>query len=352
VLHCITVKGKGFHRAEKEQTKFHAPGVFDKKTGEIIESCGGPKTPKYQVVFGRTLVELAEQNPKITGITPAMLSGSSMNIMAAKFPERTFDVGIAEQHAVTFSAGLATQGMLPYCNIYSSFMQRAYDQIIHDVALQKLHVVFCIDRGGLVGEDGPTHHGAYDLAYLNNIPNMVISSPLNEIELRDLLYSAQFHNGPYAIRYPRGQGMFTEWQVPFSKIETGKGVCLREGRGIAILAIGHTGNFAEEACLELEKENIFPALYNIRFLKPLDTALLHEVFKKFSCIITIEDGCISGGLGSSVLGFMADHGYKAKVQRLGIPDRFIGQGSPEELHAECGFDKNGIIKAVREFDCQ
>jgi 1-deoxy-D-xylulose-5-phosphate synthase len=348
VLHCITVKGKGFHQAEKEQTKFHAPGVFDKKTGEIIETCGAVHTPKYQAVFGRSLAELAEQNPKIAGITPAMLTGCSMNIMAAKFPDRTFDVGIAEQHAVTFSAGLAAQGYLPYCNIYSSFMQRAYDQIVHDVALQNLHVVFCIDRGGLVGEDGPTHHGAYDLAYLHNVPNMVVTAPMNEIELRNLMFSAQFHKGPYAIRYPRGQGMFAEWQKPFEKIETGKGRCIRKGTGIALISIGHVGNFAEEACLELEKENIRPALYDMRFLKPIDASLLHEVFKEYDAVITIEDGCIIGGLGSAVLAFMSDNGYNAKVRRLGIPDRFVEQGSPAELYAECGYDKDGIIAAVRE----
>jgi 1-deoxy-D-xylulose-5-phosphate synthase len=300
------------------------------------------------VVFGKTLEELAEANPDIMGITPAMLSGCSMTLMEKRFPERTFDVGIAEQHAVTFSAGLAVQGLLPYCNIYSSFLQRAYDQIIHDVALQKLHVVFCIDRGGLVGEDGATHQGAFDLAYLNSIPNMVISAPMNEIELRHMMYSAQFHDGPYAIRYPRANAKYSDWQKPFEMMETGKGRRIRDGKGIAIITIGYVGNFAEEACTELEKEGISSALYDMRFLKPIDEELLHEVFSRYQRIITVEDGCISGGLGSTVLEFMVDHNYKASVHRLGIPDRFIEQGSPQELYAECGYDKNGIMAVVRQ----
>jgi 1-deoxy-D-xylulose-5-phosphate synthase len=348
LLHCITVKGKGYKQAENEQTKFHAPGLFDKKTGQLVETVCENKGPKYQVVFGRTLVELAESNLKIVGITPAMLTGCSMNIMAKRFPDRTFDVGIAEQHAVTFSAGLAVQGLLPYCNIYSSFMQRAYDQIVHDVALQNLHVVFCIDRGGLVGEDGATHHGSFDLAYLHSIPNMVVAAPMNEIELRNLMYSAQFYEGPYAIRYPKANGMFADWQKPFEQLETGKGRRIREGKGIAIITLGLVGNFAEKACEELEKEGISPALYDMRFLKPLDTELLHEAFIRYPRIITIEDGSIIGGLGSAVLEFMADNGYKARVQRLGIPDRFIEQGSPDDLYAECGFDKAGIIAAVKQ----
>ncbi len=348
LLHCITVKGKGFKQAESEQTRFHAPGLFDKATGASMENTSCIKTPKYQVVFGKTLVELAQANPLIAGITPAMLTGCSMNMMANRFPDRTFDVGIAEQHAVTFSAGLASQGMIPYCNIYSTFLQRAYDQVLHDVALQNLHVVFCIDRGGLVGEDGATHHGVFDLSFLGNIPNMVVSAPMNEIELRNLLYSAQFHKGPYSIRYPRANGQFEQWQLPMELVETGKGRRIHEGKGIALVTLGHVGNFAEAACKTLAAEGITPALYDMRFLRPLDTELLHEVFVRYPKIITIEDGCTTGGLGTAVLQFMADHRYKAQVVRLGIPDRFIEQGSPEELYAECGFDQKGIIAAVRD----
>jgi 1-deoxy-D-xylulose-5-phosphate synthase len=347
LLHCITVKGKGFQRAEKEQTIFHAPGQFDKKTGEIVDTHCSGTPPKYQVVFGRTLTELAESNDKIVGITPAMLTGCSMNIMAKRFPERTFDVGIAEQHAVTFSAGMAVQGMLPYCNIYSSFLQRAYDQIVHDVALQKLHVVFCIDRGGLVGEDGATHHGAFDLSYLRSIPNMIVAAPMNEMELRNLMYTAQFTTLPFAIRYPRANGTTPDWQKPFEQITIGKGRRLREGKGIAILSIGHVSNFAMLAAAELEKEGIAVAVYDLRFLKPLDEELLHEAFIRYPQILTVEDGCVNGGMGSAVLEFMADNGYKARSMRLGIPDRFIEQGSPEELYAECGYDVAGIMKAVK-----
>lgn len=348
LLHCITVKGKGFKPSESEQTRFHAPGLFDKATGKSVETACSGKTPKYQIVFGKTLVELAEANPLIAGITPAMLTGCSMNMMANRFPERTFDVGIAEQHAVTFSAGLATQGMIPYCNIYSSFLQRAYDQVLHDVALQNLHVVFCIDRGGLVGEDGATHHGVFDLAYLSNIPNMVVSAPMNEIELRNLMFSAQSYQGPYAIRYPRANGEFEHWQLPMESIETGKGRRIHEGKGVAIVSIGHVGNFAAEACKELAAEGLQPALYDMRFLKPIDEALLHEVFIRYPKVITIEDGCLTGGLGTAVLQFMADNRYKAQVVRLGIPDRFVEQGTPEEQYAECGFDKNAIMQAVRD----
>lgn len=348
LLHVITVKGKGFKQAEKEQTKFHAPGQFDKKTGQIVESHCSSKAPRYQVVFGKTLVELAAQNPDIVGVTPAMLTGCSMNMLAHHFPERTFDVGIAEQHAVTFSAGLAAQGLLPFCNIYSSFLQRAYDQMVHDVALQDLHVVLCIDRAGLVGEDGATHHGAFDLAYLNTIPNMVISAPMDEIELRNLMYSAQFHKGPYAIRYPRLQGMHEDWQKPFEMIPAGTGRMIRDGKDIAVLTIGHVGNFAFEACKELESEGIQAALYDLRFLKPLDETLLKEIFSRFSRIITVEDGCLKGGLASVAASFAEEHRYPVRMIHLGIPDRFVEQGTPDELFAECGYDKAGISQAIRK----
>jgi 1-deoxy-D-xylulose-5-phosphate synthase len=346
LLHCITVKGKGFKQAECEQTRFHAPGAFDKHTGKSVESAICVKTPKYQVVFGRTLLELAEANPLIVGVTPAMLTGCSMNILMKRFPERTFDVGIAEQHAVTFSAGLATQGLVPFCNIYSSFLQRAYDQVLHDVALQNLHVIFCIDRGGLVGEDGATHHGAYDLAYLNTIPNMVISAPLNEMDLRNLMFTAQRYEAPFAIRYPRANGMFENWQQPMSEVEIGKGCKIRDGRDLAIVSIGHVGNFAMAACNELSQQGINPAVYDMRFLKPYDEDLLQEVFSNYKKIITLEDGCINGGLGSTVQTFMSEHRYQAQIVRLGIPDKFIEQGMPEELYAECGFDITGIKKAI------
>lgn len=282
------------------------------------------------------------------GITPAMPSGSSMNIMMRAMPHRAFDVGIAEQHAVTFSAGLATQGMIPFCNIYSSFMQRAYDQVIHDVAIQNLDVIFCLDRGGLVGADGATHHGAYDLAYMRCIPNMIVSAPMNESELRNLMYTAQHDGmGPFSIRYPRGNGVLVEWRTPLERIEVGTGRCLTDGEGIAILSIGHPGNFVQKALADLKTENIFPAHYDLRFVKPLDEQLLHAVFRKFKKIITIEDGCIMGGMGSAVLEFMADNNYSAQLVRLGIPDRYIHHGTPAELHTECGFDTEAIIETVR-----
>lgn len=346
LLHVITVKGKGFKQAEKEQTKFHAPGMFDKTTGQLVESHFTCKSPKYQVVFGKTLVELAGQNERIVGVTPAMLTGCSMSMLAKQYPNRTFDVGIAEQHAVTFSAGLAAQGLLPYCNIYSSFMQRAYDQLVHDVALQNLHVVFCLDRAGLVGEDGATHHGAFDLAYLNSIPNMTIAAPMDEIELRNLMYSAQFHEGPYAIRYPRLNGQHEQWELPFENIPTGKGRKLRDGEDVALITIGHVGNFALHACETLEQQGVRAALYDIRFLKPMDEALLHEALGRYKTIITVEDGCITGGLGSNIAAFSAEHGYNVKLIRLGIPDHFIEHGSPDQLFTECGFDEAAIVKTV------
>jgi 1-deoxy-D-xylulose-5-phosphate synthase len=347
LLHCITVKGKGFQRAEKEQTTFHAPGVFDKETGEIAESNCSGHLPKLQVVFGKTLVELAESNPAIVGITPAMLTGCSMNMMAARFPDRTFDVGIAEQHAVTFSAGMAVRGLLPYCNIYSSFLQRAYDQVVHDVALQNLHVVFCIDRGGLVGEDGATHHGAFDLSYLNSIPNMTVAAPLDENDLRNLLYSAQFAKGPYAIRYPRANAMGAGWKKAFEKIPSGKGQRLREGKQVAVLSIGHVGHFALQAADQLALEGMEISVYDLRFLKPLDEDLLHEALIRHKYIVTVEDGCIKGGMGSEVLRFMAEHSYHAVIRCLGIPDHFIEQGSPAELFRECGYDAEGIAQTLR-----
>ncbi len=349
LLHCVTIKGKGFALAEKDQTKWHAPGLFDKITGEIKRTIPDkPQAPKYQDVFGNTIVELAEQNPKIMGVTPAMPSGSSMNIMMKAMPKRAFDVGIAEQHAVTFSAGLASQGMVPFCNIYSSFMQRAYDQVIHDVALQKLNVVFCLDRGGIAGSDGATHHGAYDLAYMRCIPNMIVSAPMNEEELRNLMYTAQLEDiGPFSIRYPRGTGVMPDWKRPLKAITVGKGRKICDGEDVAILSIGHIGNEAVKAIKELNTEGIYPAHYDLRFVKPLDHELLSEVFNKFDKIVTIEDGCIQGGMGSAVLEFMADKGYSSRVIRLGIPDDIIEHGDQPELWAECGYDATAIAEAVR-----
>jgi len=349
LLHVVTQKGKGFKQAEENQTVFHAPGKFNKETGEILKiKSDKPVPPKYQEVFGHTILELAKQNEKIVGITPAMPTGSSLNIMMKEMPERTFDVGIAEQHAVTFSAGLAIEGMLPYCNIYSSFMQRAYDQVIHDVAIQNLNVVFCLDRGGLVGEDGATHHGVYDLAYMRGIPNMIVSAPMNEEELRNLMYTAQLKDkGPFSIRYPRGRGVMPEWETEFKEIEIGKAQLIRKGSDIAILSIGHVGNSVIEASKELAKKHIEVSHYNMRFVKPIDEKILHEVGKKFKAVITIEDGTIVGGFGSAVLEFMSDHGYSVQVKRLGVPDKFIDHGTPEELHKECGFDVEGIVSTVK-----
>ncbi len=350
LLHVLTKKGKGLELAEKEPTTYHSPGIFDKKTGEIKKTESNIKLPpKYQDVFGETIIELAGMNEKIVGITPAMPTGSSLSFMMKKMPDRAFDVGIAEQHAVTFSAGLAARGMIPFCNIYSTFMQRAYDQVIHDVALQKLHVVFCLDRGGLVGEDGPTHHGAFDLAYFRAVPNMTIAAPMNEEELRNMMFTAQLPEaGTFSIRYPRGRGVMPEWKTPFKKLETGKGEKIREGKDIAILSIGHPGNFVIEACKELSQKGIEAAHYNMRFLKPIDEDILHEVFKKFDKVITVEDGTVIGGLGSAVIEFMNDNGYKATVKRLGVPDKFIEQGTPEELMRLCGYDTEGIVNAVFE----
>jgi len=349
LLHCITVKGKGYALAEKDQTKWHAPGLFDKITGEIKKTKSDkPQPPKYQDVFGHTIIELAEQNPKIMGITPAMPSGCSLNLMMKAMPNRAFDVGIAEQHAVTFSAGLATQGLIPFCNIYSSFMQRAYDQVIHDVAIQNLNVVFCLDRAGVAGADGPTHHGAYDLAYMRCIPNMTVSAPMNEEELRNLMFTAQQDDmGPFVIRYPRGNGVMVDWQRPLKAIKVGKGRKICDGEDLAILTIGHIGNEVVKAITELNAEAYYPAHYDLRFVKPLDEALLHEVFKKFNKVITVEDGCLEGGMGSAVLEFMADHNYNAQVVRLGIPDKVIEHGDQPELWAECGYDAKSIAAQVK-----
>jgi len=351
LLHIVTVKGKGYSLAEKDQTKWHAPGLFDKVTGEIFKKkVDTPQPPKYQDVFGHTIIELAEQNDKIFGITPAMPSGSSLKFMMEKMPQRAFDVGICEQHAVTVSAGMATQGLKVFCNIYSSFMQRAYDQVVHDVAIQKLPVIFCLDRAGLVGEDGPTHHGCYDIAYMRCIPNLIISAPMNEQELRNLMYTAQLDSNqyPFVIRYPRGEGVMPEWKTQFEELIVGKGRKLKDGKEIAILSLGHPGNFAQAAIRELRTQGIDPAHYDLRFVKPIDEELLHEVFGKYSKIVTVEDGTVVGGFGSAVLEFMNRHNYKAEIKILGIPDRLVEHGSPKELHRECAYDAEGIADAVRE----
>jgi 1-deoxy-D-xylulose-5-phosphate synthase len=353
ILHCITTKGKGYALAEKDQTLWHAPGKFDKITGEIKKKYySTPQPPKYQDVFGNTIVELAEQNAKIMGVTPAMPSGSSLNIMMKAMPNRAFDVGIAEQHAVTFSAGMATQGLTVFCNIYSTFMQRAYDQVIHDVAIQELPVIFCLDRAGFAGADGPTHHGAYDIAFMRCIPNMIVFAPMNEKELRDIMFTAsqdEFKELKHCItiRYPRGEGVMPVWKTVFEKIEIGKGRKIKDGENVAILTLGHIGNYAVQSCEILEKEGINPAHYDMRFVKPLDEAMLHEIFQNYDKIITVEDGCIQGGFGSAVAEFMLDNNYSAQIKRLGIPDRVVEHGEQIELHRECGFDPEGIAEAVR-----
>jgi 1-deoxy-D-xylulose-5-phosphate synthase len=351
ILHVVTMKGKGYEPAEKgSPTKWHAPGLFNKETGEIVKIVPkSPQPPLYQDVFGHTIIELAEKNEKIVGVTPAMPSGCSLKFMMEAMPKRAFDVGIAEQHAVTFSAGMATQGLIPFCNIYSSFMQRAFDQVVHDVALQNLHVVLCLDRGGLVGADGATHHGAYDIAYMRCIPNMIVASPMNESELRNLMYTAQYENyGVFSIRYPRGNGMMVDWKTPMKLLKVGTGRKVRGGEDVAFLTIGPIGNNAQKACEELQEKGISAALYDMRFAKPIDEVLLHEVFSKFKYVITVEDGCIQGGMGSAVLEFMADNGYQAQVKRLGIPDAFIEHGTQDELYAECGFDANAMVATAIE----
>ena len=351
ILHIKTIKGKGYELAEKDQTKWHAPGLFDKLTGEIHKKIFDIVQPiKYQDVFGHTIIELAEMNNKIMGITPAMPSGSSLKYMMEKMPDRAFDVGICEQHAVTLSAGLATQGMRVFCNIYSSFMQRAYDMVVHDVAIQKLPVVFCLDRAGLVGEDGATHHGCYDIAYMRCIPNMVISAPMNEKELRNLMYTAQLDStiNPFVIRYPRGEGVMPEWKTPFETIEIGKGRKIKDGQDIAILSFGHIGNAAAAAIRDVKADGINPAHYDMRFAKPLDEELLHEVFSKYNKIITIEDGTVVGGFGSAILEFMNEHGYKADIKIMGIPDRLVDHGTPKQLYAEIGLDANAMAALLRK----
>lgn len=349
ILHCVTVKGKGYAPAEKDQVKWHAPGKFDKITGEIKKKVvDTPQAPRYQDVFGHTLVELAEQNKNIWGITPAMPSGSSLNIMMKVMPERAIDVGIAEQHAVTLSAGLATQGLKPFCNIYSSFMQRAYDQVVHDVALQNLPVVFCLDRAGIAGADGPTHHGAFDIAYFRCIPNMVVAAPMNEAELRNMMYSASVYNGPYSIRYPRGEGVMPNWKTKMELLEVGKARKVSDGDQIAILSLGTVGNFAQEAIENCKTEGICPAHYDMRYAKPLDEQLLHEIFKKYSKIITLEDGCLKGGFGSAIVEFMVDNNYSSQIKRLGIPDEFIEHGEQAELYRDCNYDAKAIESTIKE----
>jgi 1-deoxy-D-xylulose-5-phosphate synthase len=352
ILHCVTTKGKGYGPAESgNATTWHSPGTFDKITGEIHKKVHDlPQAPKYQDVFGHTLVELAKTNDKIIGVTPAMPSGSSMNIMMKEMPDRAFDVGIAEQHAVTFSAGLATQGLIPFCNIYSSFMQRAYDQVIHDVCIQNLPVNFCLDRAGLAGADGPTHHGAYDLAYFRCLPNIIIAAPMNESELRNLMFTAQLPRSEqaFSIRYPRGQGVMPNWQTPMEAIAIGSGRKLKDGHELAILTIGHIGNYAVSVCELLAKKGTDVGHYDMRFVKPLDEELLHEIFARYKKIVTVEDGCIQGGFGSAILEFMADHNYQAEVKRLGIPDKVVEHGEQIELHRECGFDAESIERAVEE----
>ncbi len=349
LLHVITTKGKGYQQAEDDKIRFHAPGIFDVKTGKNIPA-PVDLPAKYQTVFGETVLELARKNDKIVAVTPAMPTGSSLNKMMKELPGRTFDVGIAEQHAVTFSAGLAARGMIPFCVIYSTFLQRAYDQIIHDVALQKLPVIFAIDRGGLVGADGPTHHGVFDLAYLNCIPNMIISSPMNEEEFRSLIFTAQEKNhGPFAIRYPRGRVVAPKWSSELRQIKIGTGRKLKTGRDVAFISIGHIGNHILQAASDLDELGVDYAHYDIRFLKPLDEQLLHEVFKHHQKVITVEDGTIVGGLGTAIVDFMNTYGYKAEVMKIGVPDRFVEHGSPEELYRELGMDAAGIISAVKEF---
>ena len=341
-LHIITTKGKGLQKAEEDQVTYHAPGKFDKISGERIKRKENSYT-KYQDIFGETIVELAKENKKIVAITPAMLTGSSLKLMMEKYPKRTFDVGIAEQHAVTLAAGMATQGLIPFCNIYSTFLQRAYDQVIHDVALQNLPVIFCLDRAGLVGEDGATHHGVFDLAYLRCIPNIIIFVPRNEIELRNILYTAQLGlKNPIVIRYPRGYGKLTEWEQPFKEIEIGKGICLKPGKNIAVLSIGTISKNAEEAIYLVEKKNKI-AHFDMRFVKPLDEKLLYEIFEKYQTIITIEDGTIKGGFGTAILEFASQNSYQNKIKILGVPDNFIEHGNIEVLYGKVGLDVKNLV---------
>jgi 1-deoxy-D-xylulose-5-phosphate synthase len=351
ILHVITIKGKGFSPAEKDATKWHAaPGKFDIRTGEVfVTTSDTPESPKYQFVFGKTMVELAALNEKIVGITPAMPSGCSLNMMMCEFPSRAFDVGIAEPHAVTFAAGMAVGGMVPFVNIYSSFMQRSYDQIIHDVALQKLNVVFCMDRAGLVGADGATHHGVFDLAFMRNIPNMIVSAPMDQVELRNLMFTAQLPNkGPFSIRYPRGNGPIVAWKQDFQEIPIGKGRKIGEGDQLAVLSIGHAGNFVVQAGKILGNEGISFAHYDMRFVTPIDKDILDEVALKFDIVVTVEDGVINGGLGSAVLEYYEQLNKILIIKRLGVPDYFVEHGTQQELYAECGFDAQGICRSIRE----
>ena len=347
LLHIHTIKGKGYKPAEQAATEWHAPGLFNKETGERILPVTEGLPPLFQNVFGNTLLELAEKNDKIVGVTPAMPTGCSMNIMMKAMPDRIFDVGIAEAHAVTFSGGMAKDGLLPFCNIYSSFMQRAYDNVIHDVALQNLNVVFCLDRAGLVGEDGPTHHGVFDLAYMRPIPNLTIASPYDEHELRRLMYTAQLPDkGTFVIRYPRGRGVLTDWKCPLEEVEIGKGRKLKDGSDLAVLTLGPIGNEAEKAIALAEKEGYSIAHYDLRFLKPLDEELLHEVGKKFHRIVTVEDGVLKGGMGSAILEFMADNEYTPVIKRIGIADKFVQHGPVKELYRICGLDATGIYNTI------
>ena len=347
LLHVITKKGKGFAQAEKQQTRFHAPGKFDRKTGRLIND--ETKFATYQEVFGETIIEIAEKNDKLVAVTPAMPTGSFLIDMMHKMPERVFDVGIAEQHAVTFSAGLAVSGLKPFCVVYSTFLQRAYDQIIHDVALQKLPVVFCIDRAGLVGEDGATHHGAFDLAYMSSIPNMVVAAPLNEAELRHMMYTAsEYSGGPFSIRYPRNFGVLENWKSDLHELEPGVGREIIAGEQVVILSLGHAGNAALQASKELAAEGIDAGVVDMRFLKPIDEQLLHRMFEKYTHIVTLEDGIVTGGLGSAVTKFKNEYGYRNKVTSLGIPDEFIRHGSIAELQRYCGFDVEGVKSHIRE----
>lgn len=346
LLHVMTVKGKGYKPAECNKPVWHAPGKFNPETGERIVS--KTEVARYQDVFGQTLLDLARADERIVGITPAMPSGSSMNILMKEMPERCFDVGIAEGHAVTFSAGLAAAGMVPFCNIYSSFMQRAYDNVIHDVAIQRLPVVMCLDRGGLVGEDGATHHGAFDLAYFGTVPNLTVAAPMNELELRNMMFTALEAGRPFAIRYPRGNGAGVAWRdEPFAAMEIGRGRCLKDGERIAVLTIGTVGNFASEAIARMESDGIRVAHYDLRFAKPLDQELLHEVGRKFRCVVTVEDGALRGGVGEAVVAFFCEHGYLPKVVNLGIPDRFVEHGTPAQLYAQCGYDAEGIYRTLK-----
>lgn len=348
LLHLHTCKGKGFAPAEQNPGPWHAPGRFDPQTGLRLKEDESLLPPKFQDVFGHTLVELAEQNPRIVGVTPAMPTGCSMNIMMERMPGRTFDVGIAEGHAATFSGGMAKEGLQPFCNIYSSFMQRAYDNIIHDIALLRLPVVICLDRAGLVGEDGPTHHGAFDMACLRPIPNLTIASPMDEHELRRLMFTAQLPDkGPFVIRYPRGRGVLVDWRCPLEEIPVGKGRCLKEGSDLAVITIGPIGHTVAKAIARAEEEHaLHIAHYDLRYLKPLDEELLREVGEKFRRIITIEDGVREGGMGSAVLEWLSDHGYHPEVKRLGLPDHFVEHGSVKELHALCGIDEESIFRVI------